>query len=89
MAASNVLGDAAKYYAQQGPLTDPGPYGDLLRALPGDVEALCAIVQGLVLNFHWASAYGVTLSAERQRDAHARSLRAVLGRIIEIDPRPL
>jgi hypothetical protein len=57
--------------------------------LPSDVEVLCRIVQGLVLNFHWAAAYGVTLSEERRRDAQARSLTAIIARIIELDARPL
>lgn len=77
------------FYAQPGPLTNPGPYRPLLDDLPRDVEELCAIVQGLVLHMHWAPAYGVTLSEERRRDAQARTFRAILARILQLDSRPL
>ena len=81
--------DVHAFYRGAEPLTDPGPYRELLDRMPHDIGDLCATVQGLVLNFHWAEAYGVALSAERRRDAQARSLRAILARILELDDRPL
>ncbi len=77
------------FYTQPGPLTDPGRYRPLLDDLPRDVEDLCASVQGLVLNLHWAPAYGVALSEERRGDAQARTLRAILARILQLDSGPL
>ena len=81
--------DLHAFYRQVGPMTDPGPFREHLRLLPKDIGDLCAAVQGLVLNFHWAEAYGVALSEERRRDAQARSVRAILARILELDDRPL
>ena len=81
--------DLHRFYRGAVPLTDPGPYRELLDPLPHDIGDLCAAVQGLVLNFHWAEAYGVSLSEERRRDTQARSLGAILARILELDNRPL
>ncbi len=74
--------DLDAFYRGAEPLTDPGPYRELLDRLPHDTGDLCAAVQGLVLNFHWAEAYGVTLTQERRHDAHARGLGAILARIL-------
>ncbi len=89
MPDESALPDALTYYARHGPVSDPGPHAELVRSLPSDVEALRAIVQGLVLHVHWAGAYGVTLSEERQQDAIARSVAAILSRVLELDARPL
>jgi hypothetical protein len=87
MMASNRL--AQSYYAQHGPITDPGTHGPLLDALPESIDALCECVQGLVIHRSWADAYGITLPAERSGDAQARSVSAILDRVVELDPRPL
>jgi hypothetical protein len=77
------------FYLDAEPLTDPGPHRELLDSLPRGIPELCAAIQGLVLNFHWAQAYGVTLTEARRHDAQARSLGAILARILALDDRPL
>ncbi len=81
--------EVLEFYRHARGLTDPGPHRELLAPLPRNVDDLAAIVQGLVLNFHTAGLYGVTHSEERRQDAHKRSLRAILARILELDDRPL
>ncbi len=81
--------DVLEFYRHARGMTDPGPHRELLAPLPRDIEDLSAVVQGLVLNFHTAGLYGVTYSEERLQDAHRRSLRAILARILELDDDPL
>jgi len=81
--------DPLAYYATPGIVTDPGPHADLFEALPDGVDALVATVQGLLLHVFWAEAYGVTLTEERRGDVAIRSVSDMLGRIRELDGRPL
>ena len=76
-------------FLRPGPMTDPGPHGPLLDALPGDAAALAGIVPGILLHEHWSSNYGVEPTEERRAETHIRSVRAMLDRVLELDPRPL
>lgn len=77
------------FYAQTAPLSDPGPHREALAFLPGRVEDLCRILHGVMMHRNWASAYECKLTEERLHDAQARTARATLDRILELDPRPL
>lgn len=76
-------------FLRLGPMTDPGPHGPLLDALPGDAVALAGIVPNILLHEHWSSNYGVELTEERRAETHTRPARAMLDRALELDPRPL
>jgi hypothetical protein len=76
-------------FGRPGPMTDPGPHGALLDALPGGVASLAAIVPGLLLHEHWASNYGLELSEARRNETHTRSARAMLDRALALDASPL
>ncbi|MDI9547859.1 MAG: transglutaminase-like domain-containing protein [Chloroflexota bacterium] len=77
------------YYAQPGAMTDAGPYATHLSELPGDIDALCHAVQGLMLHIFWAERMGVVLPDERKQEVQLRSARRMLGRLLELDDRPL
>jgi hypothetical protein len=70
-------------------MTSPGSRASLLDGLPSDLDALCRVVQGLLLHIFWAEAYGVQLSEERKSEVQLRSVARKLERILELDPRPL
>ncbi len=78
-----------QYYTQPGVMSDAGKYRPLLEALPADVPALVAILQGLVLHIFWAEGYGVQLSEARKAEVQIRSVQRKIQRLLEIDPRPL
>lgn len=78
-----------EYFAQPGAMTAPSRYGARLDALPDDVGALARIVQGLAIHEFMASAYGVTIPAERKRESQIRSLDRMLDVILAEDLRSL
>lgn len=81
--------DSLGYYARLGPMTDPRHHAARLAELPEDVPDLCRAIQGFVLHQAWAPAYGVDMPPERFGDAQARTLPAILDRVLELDARPL
>lgn len=70
-------------------LSAPGQHADRLRELPSGPKALAEIVQGQLMHLHIASTYGVHLDADRQAQAHVRSVEDMLDGIIAHDTRPL
>lgn len=81
--------DPLNYYAQPGLMTDPGEGVDLLAGLPGDILALCRVVQGALLHVFWAERYGQKLSPERQQEVGLRSVGEMLTHLRARDERPL
>jgi hypothetical protein len=78
-----------KYYASQGPITDPGEHADLFDGLPIEMSALCRAVQGLLLHIFWAERYGIRLPEDRKQEVQLRHVARMLPRIREMDDRPL
>jgi len=83
------MNESLAFYATPGLLTAPGNRAGLLDHLPGEVEALCRIVQGLIIHIFWAEQYGVQLDATRREEVQLRSVARQLARITELDARPL
>jgi hypothetical protein len=81
--------DPLEYYATHSVITDPQECRYLFDDLPGDIPALCEIVQGLILHSHWAERYGVQLTEERRQEENLRKVTRQLARIIELDGSPL
>jgi len=77
------------FYATHGAITDPGSRAHLFDRLPGDVGALCKVVQGILLHIYWAERVGVHLPEPRREEVQLRWVSRQLGRIAELDPRPL
>ena len=81
--------DQLAYYGRQGPFTDPEEYASLFDGLPADVPALCRVVQGLVIHFLWAKAYGVAVTDERRPEMEIRPVSRKLAHLVAGDSRPL
>jgi hypothetical protein len=79
------------FYAQHGLMSDPGAHADLFSNLPDDVPGLCKVVQGLLLHESpfWAEQYGYAIPPERAMESGIRDVAAKLGRVRELDERPL
>jgi hypothetical protein len=79
----------AEYYADQGPITDPGNYTALFDDLPTSVPALCEVVQGLMIHRSFADFYGLEMTDDRAGEADLRHVSKLLGRIAELEEGPL
>ncbi|HZW03287.1 MAG TPA: transglutaminase-like domain-containing protein [Anaerolineaceae bacterium] len=77
------------YYRMPGPATDPGARRPLLEGLPTTVPELVAGLQQLMIHIFWARRYGVELTPDREAEVQIRTAHQKLGRIGELDPRPL
>lgn len=72
----------------QTPMTDPGRHAAAVAALPDDLDALVAVVQGLLVHVHLAEAeYGVAVTDDDE--VHLRRSADVLDRVLARDPAPL
>jgi hypothetical protein len=77
------------FYTCPTAMTAAGPHAAALEDLPDDLAGLCEVVQGVLLHFHWAQAYGVALSPERAAQQHLRSASATLDSVLALDGQPL
>ena len=69
-------------------MTDPGRHRETVADLPDDLDALVAVVQGLLVHVHLAEAcYGVTVTDDSA--VHERRVEAILDRVRALDPAPL
>lgn len=66
------------FYASHGLLSGPRQYADLFSGLPAEVEALCRLMQGLMVHIFCTRRYGLELSQECQQEASLRSVAAKL-----------
>jgi hypothetical protein len=81
--------DTLAYYTQPGPLTDAGAHRDALLALPNDVPALLAAVQGTLVHQALTHLYDFELTDAQRETAHLRPAERILGQILDDDQRPL
>ncbi|HTP07579.1 MAG TPA: transglutaminase-like domain-containing protein [Anaerolineae bacterium] len=82
--------DLLNYYAQRGPMTDPQDQAHLLNDLPTDIPLLVKIVQGVIIHPFWMEHYGLKRTPEREElETNLRFVNKMLGRISELDDRPL
>jgi len=77
------------FYATHGSMTSPGRHKALLDGLPSGVEALCAVVQGLVIHESLTQQYGFELPDERRATAHVRPVEEMLNHIVATGSRQL
>lgn len=78
-----------EYYAEQGQVSDPGPYAPRLDDLPKTLPELVKAIQGLMLHIHWADRYGITLNRIRKEESNIRPIRDRLAKVFELSPEPL
>ena len=77
------------FYAQQGQISDPGPYTNRFDDLSTDLPGIIKVIQGVMLHLHWAERYGVTLDKSRQEEANLRKISDRLVKIFELQEAPL
>ena len=80
--------DPRSFYSRQSDLTDPGRQAHLYEDLPLDVPGIARVVRGLIIHFNMGKANGICINDER-READTRRVELILGRIQELDGRPL
>ncbi len=81
--------DILDFYTRPVAMTAAGVHAAMLENLTGDVGGLCEVVQGVLLHFHWANAYGVTLAPDRADQQHLRPASATLDAVFAISGQPL
>ena len=81
--------DDVGFYATPGPMTHLVGLDEAIGDMPAAPAAIAAAVQGVVLHPFWAHAYGVEHPAAREGEVQIRPASAMIGRILELDPRPL
>jgi hypothetical protein len=81
--------DIAAFYTTPAPMTDPRELDAALKDAPTDIPGMVAYIQNLLLHVHWAPAYRMRLSQERQDETHTRSVHDMLALMQRHDPRPL
>ncbi len=78
------------FYARPAAMTSAGRHAHLFDDLPGEVDKLVRIVQGLgVYDVMAADFYGFTIPDERKSEIHIRPIEAMLDRLLAMDDRPL
>ncbi len=70
-------------------MTDPGRHAAAVAALPDDLDALVAVVQGVLVHELLVAVYGIELDATAREAIHDRRVEAVLDRVVALDPAPL
>jgi hypothetical protein len=81
--------DPLAYYATQSTLTEPGKYAELFTDLPHTIDGLCRVVHGVYIHYMEGEMYGYKIPEERLAEVNLRYMENMLGRIIELDARPL
>ncbi len=77
------------YFAEQGPISNPGAYISLLEGLPTSISDLVNLVQGVTIHVFWAERYGLNVPPERMSELQLRSMERRLARTMELDASPL
>jgi hypothetical protein len=83
------INEVLAYYTQPGPLTDAGAHRDALLALPEDVPAILAAVQGTLVHQDLTHLYGFELAEAQRETAHFRPAERILAQILADDQRPI
>ena len=83
------MNSSLPYYADQGPMSDPGTYAHLFENLSTSIPELVELVQGVTIHVFWAERYGIQVPAERMDELQLRSMEKRLARTLELDPAPL
>jgi len=71
-----------EYFKSHGQISEPGRYGESLSRLPGDIEELCRIVQGLIIRPGWNSDYRASIPEDRvYSELQARTVVEILDTV--------
>ena len=79
-----------EYFRSPEGFTEPGPYWEALAKLPGDVEQLCRIVQGLLIHPAWIREYGADIPQDRVvSEQQARTAVQIMDTLFGLEGGPL
>ena len=82
-------GDPRSFYSRQSDITDPGRRAHLYADLPFDAPRLARAAQGLITHANMGRAPGAITGVEERRERGVRRVESLLGRMQELDCRPL
>nr|WP_255293767.1 excinuclease ABC subunit UvrA [Bacillus wiedmannii] len=83
MQNDQVISKMQKYYQSHSIITYPGDLGCLYDDLPSNIDDICRIVRGFLVNFEQADAYGINLTENRRDEINLRYVSKMLEKIIE------
>jgi hypothetical protein len=83
------MSEMTDFYREPGPTSDLGRHKELVAGLPADVEALSALVRGLLIHNLDAKNRGLQLPAERMAHMQAARAEAIVDNVISLDSGPL
>jgi hypothetical protein len=83
------MSEITDFYREPGPTSDLGRHKGLVAGLPADVEALSAIVRGLLVHNLDAKMRGLQLPAGRMSHMQTVGAEAILDNVLSLDPGPL
>ena len=83
------MSEISDFYREPGPISDLGRHKELVAGLPAGVEALSAIVRGLLIHNLEVQARGLELPAGRMSHMQTVGAEAILDNVISLDPGPL
>ena len=84
-----LIQDTLTFYARHGPFTDPGPFASYYENLPHDIDALCSMINGLIVHDIWKNIGQLQLPDERKGEINIRSMQSRLKALLACDARPL
>lgn len=76
------------YFAQHGPVSDPGAFASLYNNLPTSIAELVKLVQGITIHVFWTESYGFKAPLNRMDELQLRTMEKRLGRTMELDAAP-
>jgi transglutaminase superfamily protein len=81
--------DELVFYRRHSALTDPGRHRQLVAGVPGDLRAMCELIQGAVCHRDETSwRFGFALPEQRRAEADTRFAAAILDHLGDFRPRP-
>ena len=84
------MADVLAFYAQPGALTEPGRHGELLGALPDELEALAEIVSRTgIYDVVAPDFYGIEVPPVRAQEIHLRGVDGMLAGALALEDAPL
>ena len=81
--------DTFSYYTKQSFITDPGAAADRLEDLPNDFDSLRRVARGLVIHYRADDPSAYRIPESRLPEVDTRYAEKILGRLFELDERPL
>jgi hypothetical protein len=86
---SGTVLDAHRFYTAHDELTDPGPHAARLEALPRDLTALHAAIDGILVHVWKVRRDRPDLPAPRPREVFVRRVARLLDAVERLGPSPL